>query len=174
MNKFIFSIAVILTAMLGQQCSQSDIETLPPRDFLEGVDRVIYIEGNIFLDMEEEGVIRLTPEERRYSRYRKEITGARLKQLREFLLGYSSPTLRETPIEEEQIIEVSGPFCFLDGGYTKLLIPGKKGKKVTWGICFETEEEAEMFFMIVGREGRAEGMRELRLMREREERKKPR
>ena len=172
MNKFIFSIAVILTAMLGQQCSQPDIRGLPLSDLLEGSDRVIYIEGNIFLDMEEEGVIRMTPEERRYGRYRKEITGARLKQLREFLLGYSSPTLRETPIEEEQIIEVSGPFCFLDGGYTKLLIPGKKGEKV--GICFETEEEAEKFFMIVGREGRAEGMRELRLMREREERKKPR
>ena len=180
MNKFIFSIAVILTAMLGQQCSRTDIEEeLPLRDFLEGGDRVIYIEGNIFLDMYEkddqlkrkhERAIGM-PVEERYYRYREEITGARLKQLREFLLGYSCVTRREAPIEKEQIINIGENIRFLDGSYTKLLIPGKKGKEVT--IWLETEEEAEKFYMIVGREGRAEGWRERRLRREREERKKP-
>ena len=40
MNKFIFSIAVILTAMLGHQCSTTgmgELEKLPPRDFIGGL-----------------------------------------------------------------------------------------------------------------------------------------
>ncbi len=179
MNKFIFSIAVILTAMLGQQCSRTDIEEeLPLRDFLEGGDRVIYIEGNIFLDMYEkddqlkrkhERAIGM-PVEERYYRYREEITGARLKQLREFLLGYSCITRRETPIEKEQIIHIVDRFRPTDGSYLKLLIPGKKGKEVI--IWLETEEEAEKFYMTVGREGTARDRRQLRLMREREKGKK--
>ena len=106
------------------------------------------------------------------SEYRKEITGKRLKKLREFLLDYHSVTLREEPSGKEQIIELSSfPVTWISE-YTRLLIPGKKGKRVA--IDFETVEEAEKFFMIVGRKGRAESMWEDPLMREWEERKKSR
>ncbi len=172
MNKFIFSIAVILTAMLGQQCAPSYIEELPPHDFLEGVDKVIYIEGNIFDNMDDQVKRELgMPLERRCPRYREEITGTRLKQLRKFLLDYPSKIVDETR-EKQQVINLSGPFSRYDGSYTRLLIPGKKGKTVL--IALQTEEEAEKFFMIVGREDRAKYMRERFLMRKRGKRDKSR
>ena len=172
MNKFVFSIVVILTAMLGYQCSPTNREGLPPHDFMEGVDRVIYIEGNHFDDMDDQLKCKLgRPLERKYRRCREEITGTRLKQLREFLSGYPSKIVDETS-EKQQIINLSGPFSCYDGSYTRLLIPGKKGKTVL--IALQTEEEAEKFFLIVGRKDRTEALRERCLVREREERNKPR
>ena len=135
MNKFFPSIAVILTAMLGQQCSQSDtadiekLEKLPPHDFIGGADRVIYIRN-------------MSSHE-----YREEITGTRLKQLREFLSAYPSVTPREEPSEKEQIIELLYPVVWISER-TRLLIPGKMGKRVVIDL---TAEEAEKFFMILGR-----------------------
>ena len=58
------------------------------------------------------------------SEYRKEITGKRLKKLREFLLDYHSVTLREEPSGKEQIIELSFPVTWGSGKKEKS--PGEK------------------------------------------------
>ena len=163
---------MIVIVMLGHQCSPTNREVLSSHDFMEGVDKVIYVEGNHFDDMDDQVKRELgRPLERKYRRCREEITGTRLKQLREFLLGYPSKIVDETS-EKQQIINLSGPFSCYDGSYTRLLIPGKKGKTVL--IALQTKEEAEKFFTIVGRKDRAEAMRERCMVREREERNKHR
>ena len=127
-------------------------------DLLEGVDQAIYIEGNDIYDK---------------VRYRKEITGDQLKQLREFLLSCHDRTLLVgKPWKKERIISMGGPFLPYDGNYMRLLIPGKKGDEVF--IYIEKEEEVEKFFMTVGREDRAKYMRERFLKRRRGKRDKSR